>query len=181
MRTCAECQHLNQSEDLYCRDCGAEISVGLWGLDWVWVIYGTTLITTLQSVILAVAGFTFLGDQLVGLFAAPSAGGFTWLMAQVGALVAAGYLLGGVLIGRLSGARTIVEPAISAGIPAIVLFVYVLNRAKQELFNAGLFWHAVGLAAAVVIFCFLVSLVGGYLGERWQQASRRKAIVQGGA
>jgi hypothetical protein len=157
-------------DDFFCAECGKTV-----GLDWVWIVYGTTLITGLQALLLGVAGMTFLGDELAASLSAPANTNFLALAAQVTLLAAVGYLLGGVLVGRMSSAKTIIEPGLAASFPAAIFLLYLLSNLRQELSAMGLFFPALLLSLVVVLFCFLVALLGGYLGERWQRYAERKA------
>jgi hypothetical protein len=175
MTRCPYCDAPLESEDVFCRACGASVEVGPLGLDWVWVIYGTALITTFQFVLLAVAGMSFLGDAISAFDVTnPDAGGLGRAALYAALMSAGGYLIGGILVGRMSAAHTILEPAISAGLPAAALLAYVITRARHEFSAAGVFWKAALLAAAVALSCFLVALLGGFIGERWQDLSRQK-------
>ena len=170
MKTCSSCFRALGPDDFFCAECGKTL-----GLDWVWIVYGTTLITGLQALLLSVAGMTFLGDELAASLAEPANANFLGLAAQTTLLAAVGYLLGGILVGRMSSAQTIIEPGLAASFPAATFLLYLLSNLRQELSEMGLFFPALVLSLLVVLSCFLVALLGGYLGERWQRYAQRKA------
>jgi hypothetical protein len=168
MKTCSSCQRALAPNDFFCSDCGKTV-----GLDWVWIVYGTTLITGLQSLLLGVTGMAFLGDELAASLANPATANFLSLAVQVTLIAAVGYLLGGILVGRMSSAKTILEPGLAASFPAATFLLYLLSNLRQELSAMGLFLPALLLSLLVVLFCFFMALLGGYLGEHWQRYAQR--------
>jgi hypothetical protein len=174
---CRRCDAPLHAGDAFCRACGAYLSVGPLGLDWVWVIYGTVIITTLQYAVLAAAGMSFLGEELAAALTNTGGARVGLVVAKAIIITASGYLFGGVLVGRMSSGHTIVEPALAAALPAATLLGYLLVRAYEELTASGIFWTVGLVALGAVLACFLVALLGGYLGERWQDwaIARRKA------
>jgi hypothetical protein len=171
MKNCSGCQRPLGPNDFFCTECGKTI-----GLDWVWIIYGTTLITGLQASLLGISGMTFFGSELASAFANPASASFLWLASQITLIAAVGYLVGGILIGRMSSAQTILEPALAASFPAATFLLYVLSNLRQELSATGLFFPALLLSLVIVLFCFFVALLGGYLGERWQRYAKKREV-----
>src|SRR5262245_44266245 len=102
MQNCPRCSTPFTEEDAFCRVCGAPAEMCPFGLDWVWVIYGTALITIFQFVLLAVASMSFLGEEFVLVLSRPSSGLLGTVILHTALLTAAGYLVGGVLVGRMS-------------------------------------------------------------------------------
>lgn len=175
---CRPCGALLAPTDELCPVCGTPTHVGAFRLDWVWIIYGTVIISTLQGLVLAIAGMSFLGEELAAALTSQDEASFGAVSVKAALLTAGGYLTGGVMIGRMSDGHTMIEPAIAAGVPAAVLLGYVLVRLHAELAATGVFWYVALAAAGAVLVCFLVALAGGYLGERWQDlviARRRRA------
>ena len=170
MKTCTSCFRALAPEDTFCAECGKTV-----GLDWVWIVYGTTLITGLQSLLLGAASMLFLGNEIAASVADPASASIFSIVAQFTSIAAVGYLLGGILVGRMSRAQTILEPALAASFPAASFLLYLLGNLRQELSATGLFLPAILLSLVVVLFCFLVALLGGYLGEGWQRRAERKA------
>lgn len=72
------------------------------------------------------------------------------------------FVLAGIVIGRMSRTKTIIEPAISSIISLSLLLVFMAERSGSEGF---LIWLIAG-----PLF-FGLSCLGGYLGELWQEKS----------
>ncbi len=81
------------------------------------------------------------------------------------ALMGIGFLLGGIVIGRLSSGSTVVEPAISA-VLALSLLVILVPR------EVGIIGFVLLVLAAPAIFA--IGCLGGWLGELWQRTAERK-------
>jgi hypothetical protein len=80
-------------------------------------------------------------------------------------MVGVDFFLAGIIIGRLSKGRTILEPAISA-ILALSLMVIIIPR------GVGTWAFVLLVFSAPLIFG--VGCLGGWLGELWQDAAERK-------
>jgi hypothetical protein len=132
------------------------------------------MITGLQGLLIGTSGMLFLGDQIAAVLAVPSSSGFAWVALQLVLVAAFGYFLGGVLVGRMSSARTILEPAIAASFPAAIFLLYLLGSLRSELYASGLFFWSVFFSVLVVLACFGVALLGGYWGEKWQRYVEKK-------
>ncbi|MEE8358296.1 MAG: hypothetical protein V3R82_02685 [Candidatus Hydrothermarchaeales archaeon] len=98
--------------------------------------------------VLAIAGFAYtyivsgMGIQVIDMKVA-----LIWLDA---------FFIGGVIIGKMSPGKTILEPAIAAILALLLLFLAV---------DIGIFQINVII---LMIHAFLFALIGGYIGERWQ-------------
>jgi hypothetical protein len=79
------------------------------------------------------------------------------LLIALGAGLLASFFIGGVLVGRLSKGRTIVEPGLAACLASSSLLL--VTGALEGGFAAA-------LCAAPVLA--LLAMAGGWLGERWQ-------------
>lgn len=81
-------------------------------------------------------------------------------------LTGAAYFATGIVIGRLSRSRTIVEPAISAVLAVSLLFVLFAPSSGTPGLLAFLFMGPV---------LFGLSCLGGWIGERWQARAETRA------
>jgi RsiW-degrading membrane proteinase PrsW (M82 family) len=85
------------------------------------------------------------------------------------ALLAVCFFLAGMLIGRLSKGRTIIEPAISA-VLALSLLTILIPR------QVGTWAFVLLVISAPLIFG--VGCLGGWLGELWQESSERRRAAR---
>lgn len=105
-------------------------------IDFRWVGIGTVVIIVLAYIGLIVGAIT--GSAAVSYL-----------------LIFLSYFVGGVIIGKKSPGRTIIEPGIASAI-------------------ASLFPGISGLGIGV---SFIMGIAGGYIGERWQEAGSRGSPV----
>lgn len=123
--------------------------------DWWWVLVGVSVIVGGNIMAYLILGglihHLMAGGQQVLTAAA--------VMAAVALLV---YFGGGVLVGRMSKGRTVLEPAVAAVLALAIVFLLQLL--------AGMF-NIVGLVVGAP-FCFGVAYAGGIVGERWQDRAR---------
>ena len=126
-------------------------------LDWKWIGLGVLIMLALNlvgGVILAL----FLGPQLEGVTdpaAIQLSGGQMALVAIVNFLA---FAIGGFIVGLKSTARTILEPGVSAAVAVLIALLISGN------FSIG------GLVAGGLV-PFLAGVLGGWIGERRQEAA----------
>lgn len=126
-------------------------------LDWKWIGLGVLIMLALNlvgGIILAL----FLGPQLEGMTdpaAIQLSGGQMALVAIVNFLA---FAIGGFIVGLKSAARTILEPGISAAVAVLIALLVSGN------FSLG------GLVAGGLV-PFLAGVLGGWIGERRQEAA----------
>ncbi|MFQ6137452.1 MAG: hypothetical protein ACE5PM_09790 [Candidatus Hydrothermarchaeales archaeon] len=113
------------------------------GLNYKWIGIGF-----IAMVVLAIAGLSYL-IIFLGV-------GMERLYVELGLIWLDSFFIGGLIIGRMSPGRTILEPAIAAVLALIALFLLV---------EIGIFQTKILI---ILIHAFLFALVGGYLGEKWQ-------------
>ncbi|MFA6540044.1 MAG: hypothetical protein WCT99_00435 [Bacteroidota bacterium] len=113
-------------------------------LQWGWIIAGTVVAFTL-SAFFVIGGFAILKFSLGGILIA----------------FGASFLLSGMLVGYFSPGVTIKEAAVSGAFSVILngLFLYVFSLLMADEFV----YVAEGLVGG-----FILSLVGGWLGEKLQ-------------
>jgi hypothetical protein len=123
-----------------------------------WVIGGAFVMmaigTVIGAAILALAAPRVLAE---GNVQAEDADAVAGLLVALGAGLLASFFIGGVLVGRLSRGRTIVEPGLAACVASSGLLL--VTGALDHGFAAA-------LCAAPVLA--LLAMAGGWLGERWQ-------------
>ncbi len=113
------------------------------GLNFKWIGIGLVCMF-----VLAIAGFAYtyivsgMGIHVIDMKVA-----LIWLDA---------FFIGGVIIGKMSPGKTILEPAIAAILALLLLFLAV---------DIGIFQINVII---LMLHAFLFALIGGYIGERWQ-------------
>jgi hypothetical protein len=150
---------------------GLAISTTRPALDLAWVLYGSALMIVLQLMTVFLSGQLLLGQNLDELMSFKRS---VLVLGQVGLLLSQGYFLGGLLVGRLSSGRTILEPALSAVIPILLLLGYVLASKTDEFADSGLLGWTVVVAVVLCVICFSIAMLGGFLGEKLQEAAERK-------
>jgi len=123
--------------------------------DWWWVLVGVGFLVAAN--LLAYLALRGVINEIVRQQRVLTAAA---LMA-VGALAI--YFLGGLLVGRLSKGHTVKEPAVAAVLALVVLFLLQLAAGMVNI---------VGLVVGAPL-CFGVTYLGGVLGEKWQDRSRR--------
>jgi hypothetical protein len=179
MVPCESCGVQNDLHDRFCAGCGKPrggrlslpqasrsllqrgVVVVQGGLDWRWVILGTIVTLGICS-ITVVATIVLATPTAVRTFGDDDSGALTGFLVTVGCGFLLGFFLGGVMIGRLSKGRTIVEPAVSAVIATAALAA-VLGAMDQG---------GAGVLCAAPILCVL-AVAGAWLGEKWQGKSGR--------
>lgn len=128
-------------------------------LDWKWIGLG----------ILIMLGLNILAGIVLGLFLAPDIGEATNVEdiqltgGQMAMLAIANFLvfmIGGFIVGLKSAGRTILEPGISAAAAVIIALLIAGNFSLGNLLAGGL-------------VPFLAGVLGGWIGERRQEASAR--------
>jgi hypothetical protein len=139
------------------------------GLSVGWIAGGTGIYLTVVLANLVVVGAVFVMHMGVRAFSGVVEGtvGFwvvTLYFLALAALLALDFFLAGIVIGRLSKGRTVLEPAISA-VLAISLITVLIPR------GLGSWVFFVLVVSAPLIFA--IGSLGGWLGERWQAASER--------
>lgn len=125
-------------------------------LDWKWVGIGAAIMIVLGIIAGIIVG-VILAGELEGV---TDPAQITFTGGQVAMIAAANFfcfLIGGFIVGVKSAGRTILEPAIAAAIAAAIALLLSGN------FSIGGF-----LAGALVPF--LAGLLGGWLGEKRQDA-----------
>ena len=124
--------------------------------DWFWVFYG----------LLFYIVFHF-GTLIVVALLSRSTGGFTWISYL---LFTVGFLVVGTFIGYNSRGVTIREPAISAGLYIVLLFLFFFSRRGVESLTRSFFLEF----SALLGIGLLCGFAGGYFGEKlqeWKQKS----------
>lgn len=126
-------------------------------LDWFWIGVGLLLIVAGNLVL-----YTLAGTQIRGLVAEDRV-----VMAFVlaGGLPLFVYFLTGVIVGRMSADRTVQEPAVAALLGVVVVAVLQYFAGMVNVF--GVIFGAPA--------CYAVAYLGGWIGERWQEWSERRA------
>jgi hypothetical protein len=153
--------------------------------DWKWIVFGAVVITGTQYIIVTLV-FPLVAGASAG---AGSGGGSGVLRALVedglagrlprtlvlmAALLAAGYLAGGAIVGRMSAGHTVVEPALAALVPVLFTLAQVLVRDREGMAAAGVAtWRIAGALVGALVPCFLLAMLGGWLGEKWQDLAQR--------
>lgn len=126
-------------------------------LDWKWIGIGVLIMIALYIVAGIVLGL-FLQDDIgeaTRVEDVQLSGGQMAMLAIVNFLV---FLIGGFIVGLKSAGRTILEPGISAAVAVII-----------GLLVAGNF--SLGNVVAGGLVPFLAGLLGGWIGERRQEAT----------
>lgn len=123
--------------------------------DWFWVFYGLLFYLVFHLGTLIVVA-------VLSRSAEGSAEGFTWLSYL---LFTAGFLVVGAFIGYHSRGVTIREPALSAGLYVILLFLFFFARSGVGVLSRSFFLEFSALLA-IGLAC---GSVGGYVGEKMQE------------
>ena len=128
-------------------------------IDWKWVGIGIFILLGL-SLIAGIIATLFLGSQLEGVTSPEdiSLSGSQWTMIAILNLLT--FVIGGYIVGIKSSGKTIIEPAIAAAITVVL-----------GLLLSGNFNVAYLLASGVIPF--LAGLLGGWLGEKKQEANAK--------
>jgi hypothetical protein len=125
-------------------------------LDWKWIGIGTIIMIAL-SLIAGLILTLYIGSQLEGV-TQPSDVQFTNVQVGLAALLNfLTFAVGGYIVGVKSAGRTIIEPAIAAAVAVAIALVLSGNLSVVNLVAGGL-------------VPFLAGLLGGWLGERRQDA-----------
>ena len=128
-------------------------------LDWKWIGIG----------VLIMVGLSFLAGLLLAPFLAPGVDGPTSMedvdlsAGQMGMLALVNFLifaLGGYIVGVKSAGRTILEPGVSAALAVLLALLVSRNFSVGNLLGSAL-------------VPFLAGVLGGWLGERRQDAAGR--------
>lgn len=140
------------------------------GLSVGWVAGGTAIYMAVVLVNLVILGAVFVLHMGVGAFGSIADGtvGFEVVSLYIlflMAMMALDFFLAGVVIGRLSRGRTVIEPAISA---ILALSVFTV------LIPSGLGSWVFFILVLSAPFIFVIGVLGGWLGETWQSAAERR-------
>lgn len=176
---CVSCGVPNPWHERFCRACGSPLGGGASipgasasmvkagmqirrrTLKIGWVIGGAFVMmaigTVIGATILALAAPRVLREGNVEGEDPEAVAG---LLVALGAGLLASFFIGGVVIGRLSKGRTIVEPGLAACLASSGLLL--VTGALESGFAAA-------LCSAPVLA--LLAMAGGWLGERWQTAA----------
>ena len=125
-------------------------------LDWKWIGIGTLIMIAL-SIIAGIILVAVLGSQLEGVTDPADvqlSGGQVGLVALLNFLA---FVVGGYIVGIRSAGKTILEPAIAAAVAVAIALVISGNLSAVNLIAGGL-------------VPFLAGLLGGWLGEKRQEA-----------
>jgi hypothetical protein len=125
-------------------------------LDWKWIGIGVAIMLAL-NIIAGLGIALFLAPEIQGATSVEEidlSGGQMTLLAIVNFLA---FVIGGFIVGLKSVGRTILEPGISAAIAVII-----------ALLISGSFSPGSVIAGGLVPF--LAGILGGWIGERRQQA-----------
>lgn len=126
-------------------------------LDWKWIGMGVLImlaLTIVAGIILAL----FLASQLEGVTDPAKVQLSGGQMALVAFLNFLAFAIGGFIVGLKSSGRTILEPGISAAVAVLIALLISGN------FSIG------GLIAGGLV-PFLAGVLGGWIGERRQEAA----------
>lgn len=126
-------------------------------LDWKWIGLGVLIMLALNlvaGVILALV----LGPQMQGAEGIEDITLTGGQMAVVGILNFLAFLIGGFIVGLKSSGRTILEPGISAAGAVLIALLIAGGFSVVNLVTGGL-------------IPFLAGVLGGWLGERRQEAA----------
>jgi hypothetical protein len=126
-------------------------------LDWKWIGFGVLIMLALTIVAGIILGL-FLASQLEGVTDPAQvqlSGGQVALVAFLNFLA---FAIGGFIVGMKSTGRTILEPGISAAVAVLIALLISGN------FSIG------GLIAGGLV-PFLAGVLGGWIGERRQEAA----------
>ncbi|MFQ5975436.1 MAG: hypothetical protein ACE5J5_03855 [Candidatus Hydrothermarchaeales archaeon] len=113
------------------------------GLNFKWIAIGFVCM-----IVLAIAGFAYMFIV--------SGMGIETMEMKVVLIWLDSFFIGGVVIGKMSPGKTIMEPAIAAILALLALFLAV----DISIFQIN--------AIIILIHAFIFALIGGYIGERWQ-------------
>ncbi len=114
------------------------------GLQWGWILAGT-VIAFIFNAFFVIGGFALLKFGMGGIVIA----------------LGASFLFAGLLVGYFSPGVTIREAGIAGGLSVILNAVFLYS--SEKLFKGELVYVPVGLAVG-----FVLSLIGGWLGEKLQ-------------
>lgn len=128
-------------------------------LDWKWIGIGVLIMIALNIVAGIVLGI-FLRDQISDATSIEDVQLGAGQMAALAVLNFLVFAIGGFIVGLKSEGRTILEPGISAALAVII-----------ALLLAGDF--SIGNILAGGLVPFLAGLLGGWFGERRQEAASR--------
>lgn len=140
------------------------------GLSIGWIAGGTAIYVAIVLVNLVVLAAILVMHMGTGVFTDMESGRLSLLVLAFYALIllvviAVDFFLAGIVIGRLSRGRTILEPAIAA-IIALSLMTILIPRGVGT-------WAFVMLVFSAPLI-FGVGCLGGWIGELWQDAAERR-------
>jgi len=143
------------------------------GLSIGWIAGGTAIYVAIVLVSLIILGAMLVMHMGTGVLSDLDEGRVSLLVLAFYALVlfvfiGVSFFLAGIVIGRLSKGRTILEPAISA-ILALSLMTILIPR------GVGTWAFVLLVFSAPLIFG--VGCLGGWIGELWQTAAERRAAA----
>ena len=128
-------------------------------VDWKWVGIGILIMLGL-SLVAGIIAALFLGPQLEGVTSPEDISLSGGQMVMISILNFLAFVIGGYIIGIKSAGKTIIEPAIAAAISVAI-----------GLLLSGNFNIAYLLASGFIPF--LAGLLGGWLGEKKQEANAK--------
>jgi len=170
-RPCRKCQTPNPVTNQYCRSCGAVLQVSTTLVKaqpktilpfarkfrWKWVVLGVPVI--LGAATIAIVGFTVAAAVLLDPGAA--SGSLSSLGSRApgltvagGAVFLAAFVLGGLVLGRMAGERSIAEAALAS-----LIVLGVLAAAGTPLSN-----DAALIAAVLALPASIAAGIGGSFG-----------------
>lgn len=126
-------------------------------LDWKWIGFGVLIMLALSIVAAIVLGL-FIAPRLEGVTDPADIELSGGQMALVAILNFLAFVIGGFIVGLKSSGRTILEPGISAAVAVLIALLVAGNLSFGNLVAGGL-------------VPFLAGILGGWLGERRQEAN----------
>ena len=128
-------------------------------LDWKWVGIGVLIMLGL-TLIAGIIAALILGSQLEGVTRPEDISLSNSQMLLISALNFLAFVIGGYIVGIKSSGKTIIEPAAAAAISVTISLVLSGNLNIAYLLTAG-------------FIPFLAGLLGGWLGEKKQEAKAK--------
>jgi hypothetical protein len=125
-------------------------------LDWKWIGIGVAIMLAL-NIVAGLGIAIFLAPQIQGATSVEQmdlSGGQMALLAIVNFLA---FVIGGFIVGLKSAGRTILEPGISAAIAVVIALLLSGSLSLGSVIAGGL-------------VPFLAGILGGWIGERRQEA-----------
>ena len=126
-------------------------------LDWKWVGIGILIMLGLSILAGIIAGL-FIGSQLEGVTSVEDISLSSSQLVLVAILNFLAYAIGGYIVGIKSAGKTILEPAIAAALSVAIGLLLSGHLSISYLLASG-------------FIPFLAGLLGGWLGEKRQEAT----------